>query len=618
MAIVGFDAIDDIDHDLIVVGTGPAGQASARCLADHGMRVLLLEQGNPENLLDTGGDGYSLDVTGLPYPKSNTRLASFGGTSNLWCGQSHPLSPRVFDDRGAVRGWPITWQDYALDIPNAAAWLHLGDVRQELFGERDFNWWRSFANLTTDEFRLSTPIVRLGDPTYLSQIRGHTHQFLVMDVRVTDIHLDAEQASVQSIEIVHVPSRQTKRLRVRSVLFACGGIEVARLFLWASREHPGGPLAGGPRQLTGKFFMEHAHVLPMEIYFDSRVDISDTYWTPDDGSVSATIVRPTDEVLERNDLTRFGVFFWADKKAPSKAEAKALSSADHLFSYRAGPYFKSSPTFMFEQFPTEASCVTLSEKRDALGAPIARLHLQISDHDFDRFRRSIQLFGGLISQSGLARVYIREPYRGSDDISWEITWGYHHLGTTRMALDADHGVVDPDCRVFGLNNCYVVGGSIFPTADYVNPTLSIVALALRFANRFAARNIASMSRIVFGERRQFNYLLGDGWARPEENGVWTLGHRAEISIPGRLRKIFFIGHAFAPPCHEPTVDLEVNGKLIFSGSTHALFTRWFSAEEESFTNVVFHIRNPVSPQQSKLSTDDRALGIFLEAIQLGQ
>src|SRR6266567_4020067 len=70
------------------------------------------------------------------------------------------------------------------------------------------------------------------------------------------------------------------------------------------------------------------HVLPMEVYFDSRVDTSDTYWTPDDGSVSATIVRPTDEVLERNDLTRFGVFFWADKKAPSKAEAKVLSSAD--------------------------------------------------------------------------------------------------------------------------------------------------------------------------------------------------------------------------------------------------------------------------------------------------
>jgi len=619
MAILGFDAVDGVDNDLIVVGTGPAGQASARRLADHGMRVLLLEQGNPENLLDSGGDAYSLDVTGLPYPESSTRLASFGGTSNLWCGQSHPLSPRVFEDRGAVRGWPITWQDYALNIPDAAAWLRLGDLRQELFGEPDFNWWRSFANLTTDEFRVSTPLVRLGEPAYLNQIRDHTHQFLVMDVRVTDIHLDPEQASVQSIEIVHVPSRETKRLEVKSVLFACGGIEVARLFLWASREHPRGPLAGGPHQLTGKFFMEHAHVFPLDVYFDSRVDISDTYWTPNDGSVAATVVRPTDEVLERNDLTRFGVFFYADRKAPSEAESKALSSADQLFAYRAGPYFKSSPAFMFEQFPTEASSVTLSEKRDGLGAPIARLHWQISDQDFDRFRRSIQLFGGLISQSGLARAYIRESHRDSDDASWDISWGSHHLGTTRMALDADNGVVDPDCRVFGLHNCYVVGGSIFPTSDYVNPTLSIVALAFRFADRFAARNVALTSRIAFGEGRSLsNSLLGEGWARPEPNGVWTLGHRAEISIPGRLRTIFLVGHAFAPPHHEPTVDLEVNGKLIFSGSAHALFSRWFLTEEKSFTNFVFHIRNPVSPQQSGLSTDARALGIFLEAIQLGQ
>jgi choline dehydrogenase-like flavoprotein len=157
MAIVGSDALDDVDHDLIVVGTGPAGQASACRPADHGMRVLLLEQGNPENLLDAGGDDYSLDVTDLPYPKINTRLASFGGTSNLWCGQSHALSPRVFANRGMVSGWPITWQDYALDIPNAAVWLRLGDVRRELFGERASNWWRSLANLTTDEFRLSTP-----------------------------------------------------------------------------------------------------------------------------------------------------------------------------------------------------------------------------------------------------------------------------------------------------------------------------------------------------------------------------------------------------------------------------------------------------------------------------
>jgi hypothetical protein len=622
MAIVGFDALDDIDNDLVVVGTGPAGQAAARWLADHGMRVLLLEQGNPHNLTDDGGDDYSLDVTGLPYPRIGTRLAGFGGTSNLWSGQSHPLSPRVFDDRSAVPGWPISWQDYALDVPDAAAWLRLGDVRRDLFGEPRFDWWRTIKDLTTDEFRLSAPLVRLGERAYLDQIDAHDHQFLATDVRVTDIHLDAEQSSVRSVEVVHLPSRQRKRLKVRNILFACGAIEVARLFLWASRHHPGGPLAGGRRQLTGKFFMEHPHISPMAIYFDTRVDISDTYWGPRGDRVSATIVRPTDEFLERNDLTRFGVFFWADRRTPSQAEAMSLSGApSSAKAPSAGPpgaWFKTIPTFMFEQFPTERSCVTLSEKqRDTLGAPVARLHLQISDQDLDRFRRSIELFGTLISWSGLARVIIKEPYRDpGGGASWEMTWGRHHLGTTRMGRDADHGVVDQDCRVFGLDNCHVVGGAIFPTADYVNPTLSIVALAIRFANRFAARHVAALSHIAFGEKRQFNYLLGAGWGRPERSGVWTVAERAEISIPGPVRRILFTGHAFAPPGHDPSMDLEVNGKIVFSGPTPALFGQWFFLAEESFTSVSFQIRNPASPAQFGLSSDNRALGIFLEAMQL--
>lgn len=618
MTILEFDALDGVDHDVIVVGAGPAGQAVAGRLADQGMRVLLLEQGNHGNLLDNGGDDYRLDVTGLPYPARGTRLASFGGTSNHWGGQSHPLSPRVFEDRGSTRGWPITWQDYALNLSEAAAWLRLGDLKDEIFGEPDFNWWRSFENLTTDEFRVSRPIVRLGEADYFKQVRDHTHELLVMDIRVTDIHLDENQASVESIEMVHLPSYRRKRIAVKNVLFACGGIEVARLFLWASRHRPAGPLAGGPRGLTGKFFMEHAHVRPLAVYFDSRVDISSTRWTPRNGSVTATIVRPTDETLEKNDLARFGVFFWADRIALSEAESEAVASADRLFAYRAGPYVKSSPSFMFEQLPTEASHVTLSEKRDTLGAPIARLHLHISDDDFDRFRRSILMFGGLISQSGLARGYVHEPYRSSDYASWAIEWGFHHLGTTRMAADAADGVVDPDCRVFGLRNCYVVGGSIFSTSDYVNPTLSIVALAFRFADRFAARNIAFIDRIVFGEGRSLSSsLLREGWAPPEQNGIWTLGNRAEISVPGRRRRILLVGHAFAPSSHQPMVDLEVNGEIVFSGPAEDIFSRWFLTKAESLTNIVFHIRNPASPQQFGLSTDRRALGIFLKAIELG-
>jgi choline dehydrogenase-like flavoprotein len=62
-----------------------------------------------------------------------------------------------------------------------------------------------------------------------------------------------------------------------------------------------------------------------------------------------------------------------------------------------------------------------------------------------------------------------------------ISW--HHIGTTRMADDPREGVVDADCRVHGVSNLYVAGSSVFPTAGNANPTLTIVALALRLADR---------------------------------------------------------------------------------------------------------------------------------------
>ena len=59
---------------------------------------------------------------------------------------------------------------------------------------------------------------------------------------------------------------------------------------------------------------------------------------------------------------------------------------------------------------------------------------------------------------------------------------YHHLGTTRMHVDPRHGVVDPSCRVHGVSGLHVTGGSVFPTSGAANPTLTIVALALRLAD----------------------------------------------------------------------------------------------------------------------------------------
>jgi choline dehydrogenase-like flavoprotein len=66
------------------------------------------------------------------------------------------------------------------------------------------------------------------------------------------------------------------------------------------------------------------------------------------------------------------------------------------------------------------------------------------------------------------------------------TWGNHHMGTTRMAARSGDGVVDTDCLVFGTDNLYVAGSSVFPTGSCANPTFTIVALAHRLALHLAA------------------------------------------------------------------------------------------------------------------------------------
>jgi choline dehydrogenase-like flavoprotein len=57
----------------------------------------------------------------------------------------------------------------------------------------------------------------------------------------------------------------------------------------------------------------------------------------------------------------------------------------------------------------------------------------------------------------------------------------HQCGTLRCGSSPEHAVVDPQCRVFGRSNLFVVDGSILPTSLGVGPSLTIAANALRVA-----------------------------------------------------------------------------------------------------------------------------------------
>ena len=112
----------------------------------------------------------------------------------------------------------------------------------------------------------------------------------------------------------------------------------------------------------------------------------------------------------------------------------------------------------------------------------ARLDWRVNRFDIESMLAWLRTLDGTVRDLGLGRVIM--PPEG-----WErgIIGGPHHMGTTRMAQSARRGVVDEHCRVHSLDNLYVAGSSIFATGGYANPTFTLVALALRLADRLHER-----------------------------------------------------------------------------------------------------------------------------------
>ena len=137
--------------------------------------------------------------------------------------------------------------------------------------------------------------------------------------------------------------------------------------------------------------------------------------------------------------------------------------------------------------PNPASRVYLGSERDALGLRRIVVDWRLTDLDLVGMRRGLAIVGEAFTRTGLGRLEISEALREATPATLACTEAWHHIGTTRMSDDPRAGVVDRDCRVHGTANLYVAGSSVFPTTGIVNPTFTIVALAIRLADHLRNR-----------------------------------------------------------------------------------------------------------------------------------
>nr|WP_233236684.1 GMC family oxidoreductase [Bordetella sp. LUAb4] len=136
--------------------------------------------------------------------------------------------------------------------------------------------------------------------------------------------------------------------------------------------------------------------------------------------------------------------------------------------------------FHAEQEPNADSRVMLGTGTDALGVPRVHVDWRYTARDVATIQVALAELARELRASGVGS-FEYDPAMVEMEMTRYGAYGGHHIGTARMGRDPRDSVVDTDCRVHEASNLFVAGAAVFPTSGQANPTLTIVALALRLA-----------------------------------------------------------------------------------------------------------------------------------------
>lgn len=132
-----------------------------------------------------------------------------------------------------------------------------------------------------------------------------------------------------------------------------------------------------------------------------------------------------------------------------------------------------------EDMPQADNRVTLTDELDAYGVPVANIHYDDHPNDLKMRVHGYKTLTAIHAAAGAKRSIEAPSYPAS-----------HNLGSNRMAAKAEDGVLDGNGRAHEVKNLFIADGSNFTTGGACNPTLTIVALAIRQADFMAKQMVA--------------------------------------------------------------------------------------------------------------------------------
>jgi choline dehydrogenase-like flavoprotein len=471
--LISLDNIGSEDlFDVCIIGTGPAGMTCALALEGSGKRVLLLEAGDWDYDPD-GQDLYQMHVTGDGYcDPSASRLRMLGGSSNHWAGYCRPLDTHDFEPTadGLRSGWPISKVDLDPYLPEASDILDISEVpADEALGDSGFR----------QVHFVYSPPTRFAEK-YGARIMGSGTIFLAMKATLLQIRTNGSAVSELMIQdedaVVHT-------VRASKYVLAMGGIENARMMLW-SNTLANGALVASP--VLGQYYMDHPDFYVGEAILRQDIGLNDK------DSRGNRFLSPSHNLSVQSGILGSGIRFRDTNRQGTEAIIARLGCVAPDLGRRAASLLDRDLVCgmrlvgVWEQQAVASNRITLSEERDSLGIPMGALHWVKSNVDRRSIRTALLHLGTYLSRNRYGHVRLANWLETDYDTAFPPNnLCAHHMGGTRMAWTPETGVVDKDCRVFGTENLYIAGSSVFASGGYANPTLTIVQMSLRLADHLS-------------------------------------------------------------------------------------------------------------------------------------
>lgn len=536
-----------VDTDLALIGSGPSGMTIAREFAGSHTNVLILESGGIEldpaiqklNAVESIGEpglrknsppphrGYTGEYEWLNDIQAfELRNRILGGSSHTWVGKCAAFDEMDYACRPWIpqSGWPISGTELAPYVDRAGDILNLGP---NIYDER----LRKFLHSPPEDSKFDPGLLR---PFFwqFSYSRGSAKQpmrfaaeycdleapnvQILTYATVTEIRVDDMAGRIESLE---ARSADGSRVIVRpKILVLCaGGIENARLLLASDRQNPQGIgndhdvvgryLADHPRTILGYFPKDPAGIIQERFGFYGLVGSEKLHYylhglalsprlQEEEGLLNcAAFVAKTHAADDpwsalRRIAHRSTKSVFNDLMAIATSPGMLARGAYSRLVKKRGVLHKFDQMrieCMTEQRPNPESRVLLSAKRDKLGVRQARVDWRISAQEIASVARLARTISSEFARTGLPQPKLAAWIAEDEPENANFSDMAHPAGTTRMGRSPETSVVDENAKVHGMEGLYIAGSSVFPTPGHANPTLMVVALAVRLADHLKSR-----------------------------------------------------------------------------------------------------------------------------------